>query len=269
MNWFKRLCLFVFGLSGLLSLAALSLVWIGPWVREARTLLQEYAWYYTTLEVLVCITGLGLLVCVLRALFTPRNPRETIVAEVDGGKITVTRSAIISQTKAIVEADGTCVASAIHVRVRKRGHVRVDVRVTPHRPVDVVACGEELYAKLGAGLEQVCGSSVDSISLVFTDPEIPNRAGVVSSDSSFDAYDSGRSDAQSVSLPPERLGVSDEAEVPQDVVVSMSANPSDGAMASNEGWSESPAVDVSVTEGSEGSDESPTTNAASSDVEEA
>ncbi len=171
MNWFKRLCLFVFGLSGLLSLAALCLTWVGPWTREARTLLLETQWYWLTLEVLVCITGVGLLVCLARSLFAPRNPRETIVADVNGSKITVTRSAIVSQTRHVVEADGTCTASAIKVRVRKKGNVRVHVRVTPHYPVDVVAYGEELYAKLGEGLAQVCGQSVKSIDVVFTDPE--------------------------------------------------------------------------------------------------
>lgn len=171
MNWFKRLCLFVFGLCGLLALAALSLVWVGPWTSQARTLLLEEPWYFLTLEILVCVSAVGLLACLLVSLFAPRNPRETIVADVNGGQITVTRAAIVSQTRHVVEADGSCTASTIRVRVRKRGHVRVHVRVTPKYPVDVVECGEQLYAKLGEGLAQVCGQSVQSIDVVFTEPE--------------------------------------------------------------------------------------------------
>ena len=171
MNWFKRLCLFVFGLCGLLALAALCLVWVGPWTSQARTLLLEVSWYFLTLEILVCISAVGLLACLLVSLFAPRNPRETIVADVNGGQITVTRAAIVSQTRHIVEADGSCTANTIRVRVRKRGHVRVHVRVTPRYPVDVVATGEQLYAKLGEGLAQVCGQSVQSIDVVFTEPE--------------------------------------------------------------------------------------------------
>ena len=174
MNWFKRLCLFVFALCGLLSLAALSLTWVGPWTSEARTLLLEVPWYFLTLEVLVCIAAVGLVACLAVSLFAPRNPRETIVADVNGSQITVTRAAIVSQAKHVVEADGTCIAHSIRVRVRKRGHVRVHVRVTPRHPVDVVACGEELYAKLGEGLAQVCGQSVQSIDVVFTEPENPD-----------------------------------------------------------------------------------------------
>ena len=171
MNWFKRLCLFVFGLSGLLALAALCLTWVGPWTAEARTLLLETQWYFIALEVLVCIAAVGLLVCLGMALFVPRNPRETIVADVNGGSITVTRTAIVSQARHVVENDGTCVADSIRVRMRKRGHVRVSVRVTPRHPVDVVAYGEKLYAELGQGLAQVCGQSVQSVDVTFTDPQ--------------------------------------------------------------------------------------------------
>ena len=35
MNGFKRFCLFVFSLAGLLSLVALALPWVGPWQQQA------------------------------------------------------------------------------------------------------------------------------------------------------------------------------------------------------------------------------------------
>lgn len=170
MSWFKRLCLFLFGLSGVLALVALSLTWVGPWTTQARSML-EIRWYFITLEVLVCVAGVGLLLCVLMSLFAPRNPRETVVAQVDGNQITVTRAAISSQAKHVVEADGTCIASSIWVRVRKRGNVRVRVRVKPRKPIDVVERGERLYAELAEGLSHVCGDTVRSIDIVFTEPE--------------------------------------------------------------------------------------------------
>ncbi len=171
MNWFKRLCMFVFGLSGLLSLVALSLVWVGPWTTQARTLITENLYYFWALEAMVCIAAVGLLGCVLTSLFAPRNPKETIVAEVAGGKITVTRTAIAKQARHIVEADGTCVPVSVRVHARPRGRIKVFVRVKPHLPLDVVERGEILYAELGEGLAKVCGDSVQKISIVFTDPE--------------------------------------------------------------------------------------------------
>lgn len=171
MNWFKRLCMFLFGLSGVLSLAALSLVWVGPWTTQARSLILENQWYFLVLEVLVCVSGVGLLGCMIVSLFAPRNPKETIVASVTGGDITVTRAAIQSQARHIIEADGTCEPVSVRVRVRKRGRVRVHARVRPHLPVDVVARGEILYAELEQGLAMVCGDSIKSIGLVFTEPE--------------------------------------------------------------------------------------------------
>lgn len=169
MSWFKRLCLFVFGLSGLLALVALCLTWVGPWTTQARSML-EIGWYFTTLEVLACVSSFGLLVCLLVSLFYPRNPKETIVAEVPGGTITVTRSAIVSQARHIVEEDGTCVPASVHVRMSRRGRIRVSLRLTPQQPIDVVKRGEILYAALDEGLSRVCADSVQKVSILFNEP---------------------------------------------------------------------------------------------------
>ncbi len=170
MGSFKRLCLFVFGVAGLCALVALSLTWVGPWTTQARSLL-EIKWYFTALEVCVCISGIGLLACILAALFAPRAPKESVVAEVPGGQITVTRAAVVAQTRHVIEEDGTCEAASVHVRMQKRGRVRVNARVRPRRPVDVIEKGAELYAALEEGLAKVCGESVESIDIVFTEPD--------------------------------------------------------------------------------------------------
>ena len=169
MSWFKRLCMFLFGLAGLVSLTALSLTWVGPWTAKARSML-ELSWYLMVLEICVLIAAVGLLACLLVAIFYPRNPKETIVAKVEGGEITVTRHAIVSQVRHIIESDGVCKASSIRVSVRKRGNVRVNVRVRPFKPIDIIAYGERLYDRLSAGLAEVCGDSVKSINVVFAEP---------------------------------------------------------------------------------------------------
>lgn len=170
MSWFKRLCLFVFGVSGILSLAALSLTWVGPWTAEARSML-ELRYYLTVLEVLVCLSGAGLILCVLMALFAPRNPKETVVSKVPGGEIIVTRAAIVSQARHVIEADGSCIAASVRVRMRKRGNVRINARVTPRRPIDVIARGASLHDELEKGLALICGESVRSVDIVFNEPE--------------------------------------------------------------------------------------------------
>ena len=167
MAWYKRLFMFLFGLSGLLALAALSLVWVGPWTTQARSLILESQWYFIALEVLVCVTAVGCLICLLVSLFAPRNPRDTIVADVEGSKITVTRTAIVSQARHVIEADGTCSVSSVRVRTGKRGNVRVNVKVTPHLPVNVIDRGAVLHSELEQGLEKVCGDCVRSIGITF------------------------------------------------------------------------------------------------------
>ena len=175
MNWFRRLCLFLFGLAGLLALVALCLPWVGPYQEEARALIYT-EWYFYALEGCVCVAGVGCLVGLLRSLFSPRNPKSVIISRLDGGIITVTRAAIASQTEHIVEDDGTLVASSVRVNAKKRGHIRVTVKVTPKRPVDVVQVGEGLHRELRDGLAKICGDKLESVSLEFTDAEQPQEA---------------------------------------------------------------------------------------------
>ena len=168
MNGFKRLCLIVFSLAGLFSLAALALTWFGPWT-EAATVLLSLDAYVVVLAVCMAITLLGLLVSLFRGLFS-RRVRTVEVAVVDGGAITVTREAIASQASHIVEADGTCTASRVRVDAKPRGHVRVFVRVLPAESLDVIAKGAELHEELVQGLAAVCGDKLEDVSLEFVEP---------------------------------------------------------------------------------------------------
>lgn len=165
MGFFKRLCLFVFGLAGLLALAALVLPWFGPWTSEATALLGVDE-YYVAVEALVLVTALGCLICLLRSIFK-RNRKTVIVAKEGGDQITVTRDAIASQATHVIEEDGAYVAKRVSVWAKKRGHVRVAARVQPQMTVDTVVAGKDLHDRLVAGLTTVCGDNVDSVDLEF------------------------------------------------------------------------------------------------------
>ena len=165
MGFFKRLCLFVFGLAGLLALAALVLPWFGPWTSEATALLGVDE-YYVAVEALVLVTALGCLICLLRSIFK-RNRKTVIVAKEGGDQITVTRDAIASQATHVIEEDGAYVAKRVSVWAKKRGHVRVAARVQPQMTVDTVVAGKDLHDRMVAGLTTVCGDNVDSVDLEF------------------------------------------------------------------------------------------------------
>ena len=165
MGFFKRLCLFVFGLAGLLALAALVLPWFGPWTSEATALLGVDE-YYIAVEALVLVTALGCLICLLRSIFK-RNRKTVIVAKEGGDQITVTRDAIASQATHVIEEDGVYTAKRVSVWAKKRGHVRVAARVQPLMTVDTVVAGKDLHDRLVAGLTTVCGDNVDSVDLEF------------------------------------------------------------------------------------------------------
>lgn len=168
MSGFKRLCKVVFALAGLFSLGALGLTWLGPWRYVASALMVVDGYWYA-LQACLAVTAVGLVVMLFQGLFA-RKTRTVQVATVDGGAITVTREAIASQAEHIVEADGTCTASRVHVDAKPRGHVRVAVRVLPHETTDVVVKGAQLHEELMHGLSAVCGNTVEDVSLEFVEP---------------------------------------------------------------------------------------------------
>ncbi len=168
MSGFKRLCKVVFALAGLFSLGALGLTWLGPW-RDVASALMVVDGYWFALQACLAVTAVGLVVMLFQGLFA-RKTRTVQVATVDGGAITVTREAIASQAEHIVEADGTCTASRVHVDAKPRGHVRVAVRVLPHETTDVVVKGAQLHEELMQGLSAVCGNTVEDVSLEFVEP---------------------------------------------------------------------------------------------------
>ncbi len=169
MGGFKRLCLALWSLASAFVLLALGLTWAGPWSAETSALMAIDAWFYAV-EICFAVAMLGVVVTLLRALFT-RKVRTVEVVTVDGGVISVAKEAIASQAAHVVEADGTCTASKVIVSAKRRGHVRVHVRVLPHETVDVVEKGAQLHEELVSGLAAVCGDKVENVSLEFVTPE--------------------------------------------------------------------------------------------------
>lgn len=242
MNWFKRLCLFAFGLMGLFALCVLSLSWVGPWTAQVRSLLVNHL-FFAVLEVCVCACAFGLLIAVLVALFYPRNPKETIVAEVEGGNITVARQAIVSQVRHIIESDGQCKATSIRVAVRRRGNVRVDVRVKPHVPINVVKYGEELYQKLESGLKEVCGESLKSVNVVFAEPQRIGAQAQEAADGDGVTVNPGSGDGQGgsgqpISVNPAAMGWNHEDDASGEQAAEAYATPEEDGYETSDSWAD-------------------------------
>lgn len=167
MNGFKRFCLVVFAVCGTLVLAALLLPWIGPWTVEAAGLIS-LDWYLFLIELfaMVCVIGF---VCAIVVAVRSRRPSDIEVMDGDGGRVSIARSAVASQTTYLVEADGTCVAAKVVVDVR---HDTVDVAVwvEPYRSLDVRAEAERLQVRLRQGLEVLVGDRLGDITLRFLEP---------------------------------------------------------------------------------------------------
>ena len=168
MSGIKRFCLIVFGLCGALCLCGLALPWMGPYQREATQLLSN-GYYFAVLQCATAVTALGLVLTLLRGLFTPPR-RKTVVISKDGGDtITVTANAISSQATHVVEASGPFVAEKVRVVAKRRGNVTVDLRVRPSRTVNLEQEGQHLRDALAGGLRTICGDRVKHINIQFVE----------------------------------------------------------------------------------------------------
>lgn len=169
MGFFKRLCLFIFSLCGLVTLAVLCLVWVGPWTQELRTIFGMDA-YFSALEIGVALTAAGLLITLLRSLFV-RNRKVIVVSKIDGDQISIARDAVASQARHIIQDDGRFVCKQAKVKAKKHGHVRLFARIEPLYTVDIPAASQELHDALMVGLKTVVGNNVDAVVLEFVDAQ--------------------------------------------------------------------------------------------------
>ena len=175
MGGFKRLGHIVFGLAGILCIAALALPWFGPFQNEA-TALMDNDYYYYGLQAVIAITSVGILFMLLRGLFAPRNIKTVVIGKEGGDSISVSTKAISSQTTHLIEADDRFVAERVRVHAKKHGKVKVDVRVRPRHTVNLSEEGKQLHDTLSGGLAAVCGDRVGRLNLEFVEAEQPEPA---------------------------------------------------------------------------------------------
>ena len=174
MSGLRRFCLIVFTIAGALCLCVLALPWVGPYQREA-TALMDKPYYSIAMQAHLAITALGVIVALLRALFTPRKRKTVVIDKSGGDQITVTTAAISSQATHVIEGQDRFIAEKVRVNAGKRG-VTVNVRVRPRHTVDLTAEGKRLHDDLSQGLATICGDRVRHVNLEFVEAAEPAPA---------------------------------------------------------------------------------------------
>lgn len=167
MSRFKRFCLFIYSLAGLLLFAVAALTLTSPWEEHmsALLLIPEYTY---ALVVLAALTVLGLLATFITAC-AGRVPTVVVVAQTDEGDITVSREAIASQVAHVVAAAGDAQARDVYVNIGRNNKVDVFVKVVPFASMDVVVRGPELMEQLTTNLALLCGEHVGSVHISYLD----------------------------------------------------------------------------------------------------
>ena len=205
MGGFRRFILFVFSLAGIACLAALALPWFGLFPDQIA-MLEGYDWYVTAVEVCLGMTAAWLFFELLRSLFSRRRREAISVMDVDGGAITVTKSAVASQAGHIVEALGVGTARSVDVSASRAGVVRVDVKVTPFESIDVTDEAPTLHEGLVAGLSAMVGEHLGAVNVEFLEPQHASSLVTLEEDEESDeenapAQGSGADDTGDITIP--------------------------------------------------------------------
>lgn len=205
MGGFRRFILFVFSLAGIACLAALALPWFGLFPDEIA-MLEGYDWYVTAVEVCLGMTAAWLVFELLRSLLSRKRRDAISVMDVDGGAITVTKSAVASQAGHIVEALGVGEARSVDVSASRSGVVRVDVKVTPFESIDVTDEAPTLHEGLVAGLSAMVGEHLGAVNVEFLEPQHASSLVTLEEDEESDETDaptqgSGADDTGDITIP--------------------------------------------------------------------
>ena len=169
MNRIKRFCLIVYGLAGVLCLCGLALPWVGPFQSQATDLMKNNI-YFVIMQIALAITGLGVIVTLLRGILMPRQEKTVVIEETEEDSISVSTKAITSQARHIIEDHGDLDTEDVSVNTKRRG-LSVDVRVKPQYTVNVVDEGRRLRDDLELGLSYLCGDKVKHINIEFVEPD--------------------------------------------------------------------------------------------------
>lgn len=205
MGGFRRFILFVFSLAGIACLAALALPWFGLFPDEIA-MLEGYDWYVTAVEVCLGMTAAWLVFELLCSLLSRKRRDAISVMDVDGGAITVTKSAVASQAGHIVEALGVGEARTVDVSASRSGVVRVDVKVTPFESIDVTDEAPTLHEGLVAGLSAMVGEHLGAVNVEFLEPQHASSLVTLEEDEENDeenapAQGSGADDTGDITIP--------------------------------------------------------------------
>ena len=228
MGGFRRLVLFVFSLAGLACLAALALPWYGLYTEQIAEL-EAQASYVLAVEVCLAMTAAWLAWNLLRSLFSRRRVSSIAVMDIEGGVITVAKSAVASQASHVVEASGLGVAKHVEVKARKRGPVDVEVRVAPYESIDVTEQAPVLHAALVSGLVAMCGERLGVVSVEFLEPRDTSSLADVSYDEDGEDEEGMAHGASSLSGVTDGQGLASEdvADTTGDITIPMRAEKED------------------------------------------
>lgn len=169
MNAFVRTLHAAYGAVALLGVGTLAVLWFG-WepLLPAVAWLMGMDWFYVVEAVLLGIVGAGALAALVMAIVAPSRRRQLTVQR-ENGEVAVSRGALQSTVRNVVEAHSEFSLEKAQVNVQGKHNPRIFVhaKVKPDKIGDLGATGLRLQNEIGSTLEAFTGYPVESVDVTF------------------------------------------------------------------------------------------------------
>ena len=170
MGRFKRFCMIVFALAGLVGTGVLAVLWFA-WkpAFPALAWLAEQPWFFAAETSLIIITAAGLISILVRAITAP-GLRANLTLERNAGSIAITQSALQSTVKHVVEARKGMSVERVrtHIVGGREPRLSVQVRIDPGTHTNLAALGDELRSEVATALVAFTGYPVEAVRITFS-----------------------------------------------------------------------------------------------------
>ncbi len=179
MGKLTRACLLLFIVFAILSIGVLAIPWFQWHPFNASILfLKQQSWFSLTESVLLAFTALGLLTLLGYALFSP-SKKGQLEFRYGNGTITISKDAIESTVKHVVEQSRGITVSNIAVRILGSSEPRVSIRlkVNPGRNSELGKLGVQLQEEISASVCAFAGYPIHRVDITFSgDAEVVTPA---------------------------------------------------------------------------------------------
>lgn len=170
MGKFKRFCLLVFACAGLINTLLLATIWFAwdPLMPFAAWLMLQ-PWFGIVEMVLLALMGIGFVAMLIYGI-AAQGTKGQLSTTQENGTITITRKALETTVRRVIERHHGLNAQNITVSIRgkKDARIRIKAKVDSGAQGNLYALGDTLQREIITTVEAFSGHYVEKANITFT-----------------------------------------------------------------------------------------------------